>query len=290
MRSPSRPVDTRTHDTLRSWLERPRYEVLPLAGIVDEVAAHVAVPTTITVTASPARGLGATLDVAEQLVGLGHQVVPHIAARQVRDEVELQEAVARLTSAGVRELFVIGGDADPPAGRFRAASEAIEALALIDPTLVIGVAGYPETHPRIPDDVTIQALWDKRRHASYVVSQVCFEPRTVVEWIARLRRRGMDLPVLLGTPGPVSTGKLLLAGRRIGVGESLRFLTGHANLARLARPGRFDPVPLLTGVAATEPGPAGVHFYTFNAIAETEAWRHRLLSELVAADDRRRTG
>lgn len=290
MRSPNRLADTRARDTIRGWLEQPRYEVLPVAGIVDEVGSQLVAPTTITVTASPARGIDATAEVAVQLAGLGHHVVPHLAARQLRDVAQLEEVITRLTDGGIREVFVIGGDADPPAGTFRAASEVVEAVALIDPGLSIGIAGYPETHPKIPDDVAIQAMWDKRRHASYVVSQVCFEPRTVLRWIARLRARGIDLPVLLGTPGPIPTAKLLLAGRRIGVGESLRFLTGHANLARLARPGRFDPVPLLTGVAGADPGVAGLHFYTFNAIAEAEAWRHRLLSELVAADDRRQTG
>lgn len=30
----------------------------------------------------------------------------------------------------------------------------------------VGITGYPETHPKIDDDVTVQAMWDKRRHAT----------------------------------------------------------------------------------------------------------------------------
>jgi methylenetetrahydrofolate reductase (NADPH) len=281
MRSRSRLADTDARRTLRGWLERPRFEVLPVAGVVDEIAGHLATPVTITVTASPARGLGATLDVAEQIAGLGHRVVPHLSARLLHDEVELKEIVDRLYRTGIRDAFVIAGDAAEPVGAFDSAVGVLEALARLDPELGVGVAGYPESHPRISDDVTIQAMWDKREYASYVVSQVCFDAGLVREWIARLRARGVPLPVLLGVPGPVPTSQLLRAVHRIGVGESMRFLAGHARMLRLARPGAYDPVPLLTDVAA--PGPAqvaGLHLYTFNAVAATEAWRRHLLDVL----------
>lgn len=281
MRSRSPRADPAARRSIRGWLEQPRYEVLPVAGVVDEIAAELATPATITVTASPARGLTPTLDVAEQIAGLGHRVVPHLSARLLHDEVELKEIADRLYRTGIRDVFVIAGDAAEPAGTFEGAVGVLQALARIDPELGVGVAGYPETHPRIPDDVAIQAMWDKRERASYVVSQVCFDGPTVRRWVGRLRARGIALPVLLGVPGPVPTTKLLRAGQQIGVGESLRFLTGHAGMLRLARPGAYDPMPLLTEVAA--PGPdqvSGLHLYTFNAVAATESWRRRMLDVL----------
>lgn len=281
MRSRSRLADPDARRTVRGWLERPRYEVLPVAGVVDEIAAELATPATITVTASPTRGLTPTLEVAEQVAELGHRVVPHLSARLLRDEVELKEIADRLYRTGIRDVFVIAGDAAEPAGAFEGAVGVLEALARIDPELGVGVAGYPETHPRIPDDVVIQAMWDKRERASYVVSQVCFDAPTVRRWVGRIRARGIALPVVLGVPGPVPTTKLLRAGQQIGVGESLRFLTGHAGMLRLARPGAYDPMPLLTEVAA--PGPdqvSGLHLYTFNAVAATETWRRRMLDVL----------
>lgn len=281
MRSRSRLADPGARRTIRGWLEQPRYEVLPVAGVVDDIAAELATPATITVTASPTRGLAPTLDVAEQIAGLGHRVVPHLSARLLHDEVELKEIADRLYRTGIRDVFVIAGDAAEPAGAFEGAVGLLEALARIDPELGVGVAGYPETHPRIPDDVVIQAMWDKRERASYVVSQVCFDAPTVRQWVARIRARGIALPVVLGVPGPVPTTKLLRAGQQIGVGESLRFLTGHAGMLRLARPGAYDPMPLLTEVAA--PGPdqvSGLHLYTFNAVAATESWRRRMLDVL----------
>lgn len=282
MRSRTRLADPDVRSTLRRWLEQPRYEVLPLRPVVAEIAEALPTPTTITVTASTSHGLAATIEVAEQVATLGHRVVPHLAARLLRDEVELKEIADRLDRTGIRDVFVIAGDAAAPAGTFEGALGVVEALARIAPELEVGVAGYPETHPRISDDVTIQALWDKREYASYVVSQVCFDSRSVRRWVARLRARGLTLPVLLGVPGPVPTGQLLRVGQRIGVGESLRFLAGQAGMLRVVKPGAFDPLPLLAATAAPGPAPvSGLHLYTFNAVAVTEQWRRRLLAELT---------
>lgn len=281
MRSRTRLADPDVRTTLRSWLERARYEVLPLPRVVDEIAEALPTPVTITVTASASRGPAATLDVAERVAALGHRVVPHLAARQLRDEVELKEIADRLERTGIRDAFVIAGDVAEPVGTFEGAQGVLEALARFAPELEIGVAGYPETHPRISDDVAIQALWDKREYASYVVSQVCFDSRALHRWVARLRARGIAHPVLLGVPGPVPTSQLLRVSQRIGVGESLRFLSGHAGMLRVVRPGAFDPLPLLAAAAAPGTHPVdGLHVYTFNAVADTEQWRRRLLDDL----------
>lgn len=270
---------------LRATLTRPRYEVLPLAGVVDELVEHVTRTATITVTSSPTRGTEATLDLVGQLTDAGYPAVPHLAARLFHDEVELKEVVDRLGEYGVREVFVVGGDAERPVGRFVGALDLLESLTAMVPGLVVGVTGYPETHPRIPDDVTVQAMWDKRHHASYVVSQICFDPQTVLGWVTRVRRRGVSMPVLLGIPGPAPTGRLLRAARRIGVGESLRFLTSHGPASlRLVGPGGYDPGALLHGLAPAlgrpDLGVAGLHVYTFNAIAATERWRQDLVARL----------
>ncbi|WP_084653446.1 methylenetetrahydrofolate reductase [Nocardioides insulae] len=289
MRSRSRPSDAAARQQLREWLARPRYEVLPVAGVVEEIAAEVRAPATITVTVTAARGLGATLACAEQVTALGHRAIPHLAARHLHDEVEVAEVADRLVGSGIEEVFVVGGDLARPAGEYAGAADLLEVLTRVAPRLRVGVAGYPESHPRIPDEATAQALWDKRRRASYVVTQLCFDPAAVTDWAARVRRRGIDLPVLVGVPGAVSTGRLLRVGLRIGVGTSLRFLEDHSGLLRLAKPGAYDPEGLLAALAgsaaAADPVErvAGVHLYTFNAVADTERWRRDLLDRLEEA-------
>ena len=98
-------------------LAHPRYEVFPAASVEGQVTEWVPRDMTVTVTASPAKGLAATLDLTERLAGHGYQVVPHVSARLVRDDAHLSEIVTRLTAIGVDDIFVPAGDADPPAGR-----------------------------------------------------------------------------------------------------------------------------------------------------------------------------
>ncbi|NUS26494.1 MAG: 5,10-methylenetetrahydrofolate reductase [Streptomyces sp.] len=271
---------------LRALLDSVRYEVLPAKATEDKVLAHVPRDVVVTVTASPVKGLEPTLALAERLAGHGYRVVPHVPARLLRDEVHLKEVASRLREAAVDDVFVPAGDADPPAGPYEGALPVLRELSeLGDPFPHVGITGYPESHPLIHDDLTIQAMWDKREHATYLVSNLCFDPRVLGEWIARVRGRDVTLPVHVGVAGPVQRAKLLAMATKIGVGESTRFLTKHASwFVRFAAPGGYSPEKLLTRAeeALTRPsaGVAGLHLFTFNQIAETEAWRRALLERL----------
>ena len=57
--------------TLVRLLENARFEVLPTASTEDKVLEHLPRERTVTVTASPTKGLEATLDLAERLAGHG---------------------------------------------------------------------------------------------------------------------------------------------------------------------------------------------------------------------------
>ncbi|ROR89252.1 5,10-methylenetetrahydrofolate reductase [Nocardioides aurantiacus] len=270
---------------MRRLLEHTRYEVLPTATTEDKVLAAVPTDVAVTVTASPGKGLEATLTLSETLAGHGYAVVPHLAARMVRDHAELVDIRARLRAAGISAVFVPGGDAEP-AGDYTDAFSLLEDLAtLADPFTHVGIAGYPESHPTIADDLTVQAMWDKRRHATHVVSNLTFDAATIRDWVGRMRLRGITMPLLLGMPGPIDRAKLLTMATKIGVGESTRFLAKHkGTFARLAAPGGFTGERFLRDCAtvAAQPtaGIEGLHVFTFNQVAETEAWRQGLLSEL----------
>jgi methylenetetrahydrofolate reductase (NADPH) len=276
-----------TSRTLLRLLEHSRYEVLPTASTEDKVLAHVPRDVAVTVTASPSKGLEATLDLAERLTGHGYVVVPHLAARMVSGRAELAEICARLTGKGITRVFVPGGDADP-AGDYPDALSLLEDLAdLGRPFTQVGITGYPESHPTIHDDLTVQAMWDKRRYATHIVSNLTFDPAVIRDWVHRLRARGVTMPLLLGVPGPVERTKLLSMATKIGVGESTRFLAKHkGTFARLAAPGGFTGERFLEQVAPALSPPEmlveGLHVFTFNQIAATAAWRRDLLEQLSA--------
>lgn len=275
---------------LRTLLKTARYEVLPTAGIVDRISEHVVPGRTITVTASTGLSLEATLSTAEQLQALGYTAVPHIAARMVQGRTELEEILDRLGHAGIDTIFVPAGDATPPAGGYAGALDLLVDLTSMAPPITqIGVSAYPESHPIIPDDVTVQAMWDKRDYATQIVSNLCFDPGIVSTWLARVRARGFELPLILGIAGKVELAKLAKVAAKIGVGESTRFLRKNtATFTRMAKPGGYNPRKFLDRLSPVLDDPymgiGGLHIYTFNQVKDTEAWRRKQL-ELLGDPD-----
>jgi methylenetetrahydrofolate reductase (NADPH) len=267
-------------------LERSRYEVLPLDGSEEQVLAHVPRDVTITVTASPTKGLEPTFELAGRLKGHGYDVVPHLSARLIRDTAHLGEHVARLREIGVDDVFVVAGDPPEPHGVFDGAVDLLEALTELDhPFERIGITGYPESHPLIDDETTIAAMFAKARHASYIASQVCFDAAVTARWIENVWARGTQLPIYVGVPGAVSRAKLLRVSTRIGIGDSLRFLRKNGSFASRFLRGGFSPDPLVDGLGPVlESGKvAGFHVFTFNDLEDTESWRRARLSSALAS-------
>jgi methylenetetrahydrofolate reductase (NADPH) len=241
----------------------------------------------VTVTASPRKGIEATLDLSERLARAGYPVVPHVSARLVRDRAHLEDVLARLLEAGVRELFVPAGDAAEP-GEFPGAVDLLKAMGpLRDRFDEIGITGYPESHHLISDEETIQAMFAKTPMATCIISQICFDADVIAAWIAEVRRRGTALPVWIGLPGTVDYAKLVRISMKIGLGESARFLSHHRNWMSRLMTRQFKPDPLLKGLAPTLADPAanvgGFHLYTFNEVARTERWRRQALERLDAS-------
>jgi methylenetetrahydrofolate reductase (NADPH) len=267
-----------------------RFEVVPTPSIEQAVLEHVPLEVTVTVTASPTKGLDATLDLASSLRKEGYDVVPHVSARLVRDVAHLSDVVARVIAEGITDVFIPAGDADPPAGEFHSSLSLLEALHGLDVVHAgafprIGITGYPETHPKIDDDVTIQAMWDKRKYASYIVSNLCFDAKTLTGWVRRVRARGMTLPLRIGLAGPVDRAKLVTMASKIGVADAARFMRSHGtSIVRLGAPGGYDPDRLLERIGPMLSDPAsnveGLHVFTFNQVRETEQWRRQLLERL----------
>src|SRR5689334_22832914 len=91
-------------------LRNARYEVLPVGSTEEKVLTHLPKDRTVTVTASPTKGLDPTFALAESLTRAGYLAVPHIAARMVSGRGELKEICDRLTESGIDTVFVPGGD------------------------------------------------------------------------------------------------------------------------------------------------------------------------------------
>lgn len=269
-------------DGVRRVLAAPTWELIPLKN-AGEQAAALPPRSTVSVTASPAKGLEATVELAIELEAAGHRAIPHLSARMVRDESHLRALVGQLRDAGIDRAFVVGGDEEHP-GPYAdglALLEAMDRLELLP--LEVGIPCYPQGHAVIPDEALLQALAAKARYASYMTTQLCFDPSAIAVWLAARRAAGNALPVKIGIPGVAEIPKLLSISARIGVRDAGRFvLKNRRFVGELLRSGGvYRPTALLDGLDAVIADPASdvidLHVYTFNNVGPTEAWRAEYL-------------
>jgi methylenetetrahydrofolate reductase (NADPH) len=272
-------------EALARLLGRPTFELIPLKSSMDR-AAHLPPGATVSVTASPTKGIEATVALCERLQAAGFRAVPHLSARMVRDRAHLADLVAWLEGGGVDRAFVVGGDAKEP-GDYPDGLSLLRDMAEIGhPLAEIGIPGYPQGHAFIADGPLMEALHAKAAFAHYVTTQLCFDPGAIATWIAARRAEGLSLPIHVGVPGVAEPQKLLAIGARIGVADTHRFLLKNVRfVARLVRSGGFyRPDALLEGIAPHAADPAAgivdLHMYTFNAVEAFETWRRDYLAKL----------
>ena len=246
-----------------------RLEIIPSEGIVKKIQSAVPLTTTLTITCLPHHGTGRTMRTAAQLSLLGYTVVPHIAARSLADSTQLARIIRECAGYGISEVFAVGGDAPQPAGPFVNGGELLREIAEISGgQMAVGVAGYPEGHPGIGPRQLLESLLAKQELASNVVTQMCFSADSIHSYTAMLRREGVMLPVLAGVAGSVQRTRLIALATKIGVGTSLRFLSGKRPLARRLLSGeRYSPGTLINELTA-QPVVDGIHLYSFNCFDE----------------------
>jgi methylenetetrahydrofolate reductase (NADPH) len=273
--------------SLRQVFDSLGYEVIPFKKTEQAVLESVPRDVRLTVTASPAKGQDATVELAVRLAAAGYAVAPHLSAQQVRDRVHLADVVARCREAGITDVYVVGGDRTDTPTEFTDALALLRALHELDHGFTeIGIGGHPEGHPEVPEDVLFAALADKAALATHITTQIVFDPRLILGWARELTRRGIDLPVHVGVPGAVHREKLVRVSGGLGIGESAKFLKKQKGLLwRFFVPGGYSPDKIIKGLAPhigrPDNGLAGFHVFTFNDLAPTEAWRQRTLANLA---------
>jgi methylenetetrahydrofolate reductase (NADPH) len=186
--------------------------------------------------------------------------------------------------------LLIGGDVDRARGPFASSLDVLQSGALSRHGIRrIGLAAYPEPHPRIPAIVLEDALAAKIARARdagiavHVVTQFCFSPEPIRAWLDRFSQRFPDIPAHVGLAGPARIGTLLKYGLACGIGPSLRALRRTAELGKLAT--QTDAAPIVMALLqdrAARSRIAQFHFFTFGGVGRTAEW----LRDLVAEADR----
>lgn len=255
-----------------------------------EAQAAIPAGTRINVTFLGNEDVEMRLAAARTVRRLGFVPVPHISARRLPTQQTLEHYLDGLRADGAGEyVFVVGGDPSSPHGPYP------DALSVIRSGLLqkhgvrhVGISGYPEGHPAIPDHALWGALADKQAEldaqglAGSIITQFGFDADAVLGWIRRVREIGIDLPVRVGVPGPAGVRRLMTYAARFGVGTSASIAKKYGlsltNLMGTAGPDRF-----LRALAADHDpavhGEVKVHFYTFGGLKATADWAARFKEE-----------
>ncbi|MCC6777555.1 MAG: methylenetetrahydrofolate reductase [Hyphomicrobiales bacterium] len=253
----------------------------PSGADIDAIAQAAPAGTRVYLSAVPMRPPHEVVAPAAALRAAGLEPVPHLAVRNFESARALDELLARLCGeAGVRRALVIAGDRAPPAGRLHGAIDIIDRGTLARHGLVeIGIAGYPDGHPRIATPELERALAAKLAAAAeigvavHIVTQLCFDAGTIRGFVEGLRARGIDVPVRIGLVGPTTLPNLWRYAQRCGVRASAQGLVRQAGLARqlftLSAP---DGIIRALAQARSPLGDVALHYFSFGAIARSARW------------------
>ena len=266
---------------------------------LEAAAGVIPAGTRIHITFLDNEDLAMRVNAAAAVRRLGFTPVPHISARRLRSQAELEEFLTALRAVDATEtVFAVGGDPPVPLGPYEVS------LALIDSGLLqqygvkhVSIGGYPDGHPDIPADVLWSALEQKSAALAKlqlpgaVLTQVEFDADRVLSWLAEVRQRGVELPVRVGVPGPTSIKGLLGFASRLGISTShtiaRRYGFSMTNLL-----GKAGPEAFLRGLEdGLDPAAHGVvllHFYTFGGFKGTAEWIANFRQELLRDPDNRK--
>ena len=246
--------------------------------------------TRLYLSAVPNRPAEESLAAAKQVRAAGLEPVPHVAVRNFASEQALDEFLARLNGeAGVDNVLVIAGDRGEY-GPFRRALDAIDSGVFRRRGFrALGIAGYPDGHPKIGDDELLRALAEKIAAAEAmglaveIVTQFCFDAQTILSYVARLRAFGFEQPLRIGLVGPTGLSALLRYASRCGVRASAQTLARRSGLLRQMF-ALAVPDDLLRALADATPAGVHAHFFSFGGLPATARWARAVADGRIALD------
>ena len=211
---------------------------------------------------------------------------------------ELRHVVSRLAAAGVRNLLALRGDppgADPqaewvahPEG-LNYAAELVELITSMG-DFSVGVAAFPERHPRSPDfDSDVARFIEKcRAGADFAITQMFFRAEDYLRLRDRVTASACDVPIIAGVM-PVTNAKQIarmvqLTGQAFPPELADRFAELDGDSPEQKAAVRAYGVEVATELCRTllAEGVPGIHFITMNrSTATREVWQQ--ITPAVAA-------
>jgi methylenetetrahydrofolate reductase (NADPH) len=279
------PLAANLHQQLRDFVAAGSTEVTPHDGkSLDEMARLLPAGYRVYVAHTPKETLDDVVRVALRIKSLGLTASPHIIARRVVDVAALRRSLGTLADAGIEQILLVAGDRAEPDSLFSSTIDLLETGMLADAGITrVGVAGHPEGHPAVADEVIWKAIERKQAIARstgirmHIATQFGFDARSLTTFEAGLAARGITLPIHAGVAGPTPFTKLLKYAAHCGVGASLKAVAGNSlSLGRLPHLVTRSDEMLIGVYRAKQANPDSrifaPHFFAFGGVLETARW------------------
>ena len=241
----------------------------------------------IYITYLPDENSSNVIDTAKKLKLEGYDVIPHLPARTILNNEDLEKYIAKLSEeSGCNKMLIIGGGGKQN-GNISCSMDVLKTEYLSKYNYVeVGVAGHPEGSPDITIKELDNAIIEKNKFSHnvdfkmYLATQFFFEAKSLIEWEIHLKKIGNQLDIHAGIPGPATLKTLISYAKSCGIGNSIRFLSKQAfNITKLASP--KTPDKLIYELADyknnnNDSHLRKMHFYPFGGIKKTSQWLNSL--------------
>ena len=237
----------------------------------------------IYVTYLPDEDMNKVIDTAKKLTLEGYSVIPHLPARTIPNNKELEKYIQSLSEeSGCSKILVIGGGGNQK-GSITSSIEILETDLLSKYNFKeVGLAGHPEGNPDVTQVDLDNAIIEKNKFSKksdfkmYLATQFFFEAKSLRAWEQHLNNLDNNLEIHAGIPGPATLKTLLSYATSCGIGNSIRFLSKQAlNITKLAT--TRSPDKLIYDLASYQIENSDtkfkkIHFYAFGGIKKTTDW------------------
>lgn len=223
--------------------------------------------------------IGRTIEVASLVMLKRLEVLQHFTCIGNKKS-EIIDFTNKYKEIGINNFLLLRGDfknnEKKTGGDFAHASELISFFSKEFPDLDYGAACYPETHllaESVKKDIKFLKL-KQEMGAKYFITQLCFDPTNLENFIKKLRKNSINIPIIAGVMPVLSRNGIInmCLSNGCSIPKNLSRIIGkYEDEEDFKKAGIEFSIELIDKIK--DSGVKGIHLYTLN--------KHKNLKEII---------